>query len=68
MMVNVKARVTLGSRDAVFAIGVEEGILGDLISRHEAEWCFLDGLPEPWREDCSETDEDGKQRTRSYQR
>jgi hypothetical protein len=33
----VKARAACGARDAVFVIGVKEGIIADLVSRHEVE-------------------------------
>ena len=45
MIANLKARAVLGARDAVFVIGVKEGILGDVVSRHEVEECFWMGFP-----------------------
>jgi hypothetical protein len=44
MIANLKARAIFGARDAVFVIGVKEGIMGDLVGRHEVEECFWMGF------------------------
>lgn len=40
MIANLKARTALRVRHAVFVIGVKEGVMGDLVGRHEEEECF----------------------------
>ena len=45
MIANLKASAVFGAGDAMFIIGVKEGIMGDLVSRHEVEECFWMGFP-----------------------
>jgi len=44
VIANLKARAIFRARDMIFIIRVKEGIMGNLVSRHEVEECFWMGF------------------------
>ena len=41
MIANIKAKATRGARDKALIIGAKESMVGDGVSRHKVEKCFL---------------------------